>query len=414
MDLNKLRKPDLVLMFQELGIKVATIHRKPLLIQVVKDSGADAEELAECWELIQERMKRAQEVKERERLMFERETVRRKEEAESQERELERLRLQLKIAEAKGASDLGTENAEIQAGARLAPVRRKNRQRLHRQSKAERGPQAPVSISASKSSMTQDTQADEKVVEGGVQKGDVPSAAGSKATADSPAKPGDLELAHPATSENPKATVFTSLPGSSEHPASSSSDTAAPRASANKGKKDDRYALGLAVQSPTGTGGGRGTFARQHESRRDVQELHDAKKVPSESRQQVLLFRLVCACAVDRGDAEMRLLGDLLCAVLCRGVLCCVACVCGWWLTVSETPERKHNGHFREQHHCSPSVTSSGAGRAVMTGTARRWLARDAHRRNGKTLSTSCRNAGGVCVRRRKRTSASLGHTACV
>lgn len=120
MDLNKLRKPDLVLLCQELGIEVATIHRKPLLIQAVKDSGADAEELAECWELIQERMKRAQEVEERERLMFERETVRRKEEAESQERELERLRLQLKIAEAKGASDLGTENAEIQAGARVS------------------------------------------------------------------------------------------------------------------------------------------------------------------------------------------------------------------------------------------------------------------------------------------------------
>ncbi|KAL3204872.1 hypothetical protein MRX96_053012 [Rhipicephalus microplus] len=85
--------------------------------------------------------------------------------------------------------------------------------------------------------MTQDTQADEKVVEGGVQKGDVPSAAGSKATSDGPAKPGDLELAHSATSENPKATAFTALPGSSEHPASSSSDTAAPRASANKGKR---------------------------------------------------------------------------------------------------------------------------------------------------------------------------------
>nr|XP_037284016.1 neurofilament medium polypeptide-like [Rhipicephalus microplus] len=107
MDLNKLRKRDLVLLCQELGIEVATIHRKPLLIQVVKDSGADAEELAECWELIQERMKRAQEVEEREHLMFKRETVRRKEEAESQERNLERLRLQLKIA-------------EIQAGARVS------------------------------------------------------------------------------------------------------------------------------------------------------------------------------------------------------------------------------------------------------------------------------------------------------
>ncbi|KAH8041866.1 hypothetical protein HPB51_019247 [Rhipicephalus microplus] len=50
----------------------------------------------------------------------------------------------------------------------------------------------------------------------------------------------------------------------------------------------------------------------------------------------------------------------------------------------------------------------------VMTGTAGRWLAGDAHRRGGETLSTSCRNAGCVCVRRRKRTSTSLGHTACV
>nr|XP_037282399.1 neurofilament medium polypeptide-like [Rhipicephalus microplus] len=52
-------------------------------------------------------MKRALEVEERECLMFEKETVRRTEEAESQERELERLRLQLKIA-------------EIQAGARVS------------------------------------------------------------------------------------------------------------------------------------------------------------------------------------------------------------------------------------------------------------------------------------------------------
>ncbi|KAL3195435.1 hypothetical protein MRX96_045691 [Rhipicephalus microplus] len=96
---------------------------------------------------------------------------------------------------------------------KLTPVRCKNRQRLHRQSKAERGPQAPVSISASKSSMTQDTQADEKVAEGAAQKGDVPSAAGSKATADGPAKPGDLELAHPATSETPRLQPLHLYPG---------------------------------------------------------------------------------------------------------------------------------------------------------------------------------------------------------
>ncbi|KAH6932541.1 hypothetical protein HPB50_007180 [Hyalomma asiaticum] len=97
MDLSKLRKPDLVMLCEEIGIEVATLPRKPLLIQALEDSGADEEELSECWELIQERMKRESEDKERE-------TVRRKEEAEIQIREIERLRLQLQIVEAKCAS----------------------------------------------------------------------------------------------------------------------------------------------------------------------------------------------------------------------------------------------------------------------------------------------------------------------
>ncbi|KAH6935106.1 hypothetical protein HPB50_003422 [Hyalomma asiaticum] len=97
MDLGKLRKPDLVMLCEEMGIEVATLRRKPLLIQAIEDSGADEEELSECWELIQERMKRESEDKERE-------TVRRKEEAEIQIREIERLRLQLQIVEAKCAS----------------------------------------------------------------------------------------------------------------------------------------------------------------------------------------------------------------------------------------------------------------------------------------------------------------------
>ncbi|KAH6940368.1 hypothetical protein HPB50_027099 [Hyalomma asiaticum] len=79
----------------------------------LEDSGADDEELSECWELIQERMKRESEDKERE-------TVRRKEEAEIQIREIECLRLQLQIVEAKCASGVGRENAEIQADARLS------------------------------------------------------------------------------------------------------------------------------------------------------------------------------------------------------------------------------------------------------------------------------------------------------
>ncbi|KAH6946542.1 hypothetical protein HPB50_013894 [Hyalomma asiaticum] len=37
----------------------------------------------------------------------------------------------------------------------------------------------------------------------------------------------------------------------------------------------------------------------------------------------------------------------------------------------SVTPTGTHNGHFREQRHCSPFVTSSGGGRAVITGKGR-------------------------------------------
>ncbi|KAH6922671.1 hypothetical protein HPB50_017573 [Hyalomma asiaticum] len=113
MDLSKLMKPDLVMLCEEMGIEVATLRRKPLLIQALEDSGADEEELSECWELIQERLKRESEDKERE-------TVRRKEEEEIQIREIERLRLQLQIVEAKCASSVREENAEIQADARLS------------------------------------------------------------------------------------------------------------------------------------------------------------------------------------------------------------------------------------------------------------------------------------------------------
>ncbi|KAH6932540.1 hypothetical protein HPB50_007179 [Hyalomma asiaticum] len=37
-----------------------------------------------------------------------------------------------------------------------------------------------------------------------------------------------------------------------------------------------------------------------------------------------------------------------------------------WWI-ISVMPTGTHNGHFREQRHCSPYVTSSGGGRAVIT-----------------------------------------------
>ncbi|KAH6925087.1 hypothetical protein HPB50_000309 [Hyalomma asiaticum] len=114
MDLSKLRKPDLVMLCEEMGIEVATLRRKPLLIQALEDSAADEEELSECWELIQERMKRESEDKERE-------TVRRKEEAEIQIREIERLRLQLQIVEARCASSYF---ADVPPGVKRQPRRR--------------------------------------------------------------------------------------------------------------------------------------------------------------------------------------------------------------------------------------------------------------------------------------------------
>ncbi|KAH6941872.1 hypothetical protein HPB50_023678 [Hyalomma asiaticum] len=113
MDLSKLRKPDLVMLCEEMGIEVAALRRKPLLIQALEDSGADEEELSECWELIQERMKRESEDKERE-------TVRRKEEAEIQIREIERLRLQLQIVEAKCASSAITRSKARELAAERA------------------------------------------------------------------------------------------------------------------------------------------------------------------------------------------------------------------------------------------------------------------------------------------------------
>ncbi|KAH6939927.1 hypothetical protein HPB50_022328 [Hyalomma asiaticum] len=61
MDMSKLRKPDLVMLCEEMGTEVATLRRKPPLIQALEDTGADEEQLSECWELIQERMKRERE-----------------------------------------------------------------------------------------------------------------------------------------------------------------------------------------------------------------------------------------------------------------------------------------------------------------------------------------------------------------
>ncbi|KAH6938728.1 hypothetical protein HPB50_012158 [Hyalomma asiaticum] len=47
MDMSKLRKPDLVMLCEEMGTEVATLRRKPPLIQALEDTGADEEELSE-------------------------------------------------------------------------------------------------------------------------------------------------------------------------------------------------------------------------------------------------------------------------------------------------------------------------------------------------------------------------------
>nr|XP_037280349.1 luc7-like protein 3 [Rhipicephalus microplus] len=62
-------------------------------------------------------------------------------------------------------------------------------------------------------------------------------------------------------------------------------------------------------------------------------------------------------------------------------------------------PTETDYGHFREQRHCSPYVTSSDGRRAVITGNTRNRHARDAHRRTCLTLSTFHRNAGNILVR---------------
>ncbi|XP_042146160.1 axoneme-associated protein mst101(2)-like [Ixodes scapularis] len=87
MDLEQLRKPDLLLMCEELGSDARKIQRKPLLVKAIQALGADDKELSECWEMIKER----REAEERRR-----EAAKAKEEREAEERRREAAELKAK------------------------------------------------------------------------------------------------------------------------------------------------------------------------------------------------------------------------------------------------------------------------------------------------------------------------------
>lgn len=86
MELNDLRKTELLRLCEELGVDVGKKHRKPEIIQAILATGADEAELSESWEEV----KRAVE-KETEQVEIEREKV----EIKRQELELERRKIDI-------------------------------------------------------------------------------------------------------------------------------------------------------------------------------------------------------------------------------------------------------------------------------------------------------------------------------
>ncbi|KAM7301571.1 axoneme-associated protein mst101(2)-like [Ixodes scapularis] len=100
MDLEQLRKPDLLLMCEELGIDARKIQRKPLLVKAIQALGADDKELSECWEIIKERREAAKAKEEREAEERRREAseLKAKEEREAAV-EMKRLELEMKRLE---------------------------------------------------------------------------------------------------------------------------------------------------------------------------------------------------------------------------------------------------------------------------------------------------------------------------
>ncbi|XP_064469992.1 uncharacterized protein LOC135384733 [Ornithodoros turicata] len=108
MDLKKLVKADLLLLCEELGVDTDGAQRKPCIIAPIKESGADDDEIAECWELVKEQKseksrKIEAEAQERQR---ERELECRRLELEK-EIELKKLELEMKRLEGRPASETG-------------------------------------------------------------------------------------------------------------------------------------------------------------------------------------------------------------------------------------------------------------------------------------------------------------------
>ncbi|KAG0429684.1 hypothetical protein HPB47_023380, partial [Ixodes persulcatus] len=119
MDLEQLRKPDLLLMCEELGIEGRNIQRKPLLVKAIQATGADDKEFNECWvcwELIKERREATEQKAKEEREAEER----RREVAEQSE--MKRLELEMKRLEVDQALLLTLLPCEAaQVVARLCP-----------------------------------------------------------------------------------------------------------------------------------------------------------------------------------------------------------------------------------------------------------------------------------------------------
>lgn len=53
-------KPDLMLLAEELGVKVVKAMRKPEIIKAIEDCGAGADEISECWSEVQKRQREAE------------------------------------------------------------------------------------------------------------------------------------------------------------------------------------------------------------------------------------------------------------------------------------------------------------------------------------------------------------------
>lgn len=48
------KQPDLQLICTNMGVDIAGVKRKPLIIEEILQFGVDEEELVDCWEVIQE------------------------------------------------------------------------------------------------------------------------------------------------------------------------------------------------------------------------------------------------------------------------------------------------------------------------------------------------------------------------